>query len=330
MRRPRASRGSLHLLLSAGLERAHVVQPVGELDEDDADVLRRSRRSSCGTSRPGPPRGEVDPRQLGDALDQPGDRRPNSRGAPRSSSRCPRRRRATAPPRSTVVGWRSSAQIFADGKRVADERLTRAPQLTRMPVGGKVERWAISCGRLRVCSVVISASSSSRRGLDAVPEASTNRHREKELPGLQCHRAASGGQERPRRRNRWPTRLRLRRTAKLLPRAARRARPRPPPRAACAGVGPTGAAVAFCVSELGGSWHSFDQVVREQGAEACRLEQAAPGCPLPRPGRVREDRLVLVFLAALGLPGSSAKRARAPRRAGVPGRAGSRSSTTRW
>ena len=62
----------LHLLLAAEvLERAHVVQPVGELDQDDPDVLgHRDDHLPVVLGLGVLAALELDPRQLGDALDE--------------------------------------------------------------------------------------------------------------------------------------------------------------------------------------------------------------------------------------------------------------------
>jgi hypothetical protein len=64
--------GLLHLLLLAEvLDRPHVVQPVGELDQDDADVLRHRDDHLAVVLGLGLLAAlELDPGQLGDALDE--------------------------------------------------------------------------------------------------------------------------------------------------------------------------------------------------------------------------------------------------------------------
>ena len=48
---------ALLLLAREAVQRAHVVEPVGELDQDDADVLGHRRAASSGCSRPAAARG---------------------------------------------------------------------------------------------------------------------------------------------------------------------------------------------------------------------------------------------------------------------------------
>ena len=95
----------LHLLLLAEvLDRAHVVEPVGELDQDDPDVLghRHDHLPVVLGLRLLAAR-ELDPRQLRDALDELGDLGAElGARARRGPSRCPRRRRAGARPRSSA------------------------------------------------------------------------------------------------------------------------------------------------------------------------------------------------------------------------------------
>ena len=70
----RLLRDALLLRLRQRRDRAHVVQPVGELDQQDADVLRH--RDEHLAHRRGLlllPRVELEPVELGDAVDDRGD-----------------------------------------------------------------------------------------------------------------------------------------------------------------------------------------------------------------------------------------------------------------
>ena len=75
-RRCRASPARCGARASSGMyvERAHVVEPVGELDQQDADVLRhRDQHLAEVLGLAFARRGELDLRDLGEALDQEGD-----------------------------------------------------------------------------------------------------------------------------------------------------------------------------------------------------------------------------------------------------------------
>ena len=113
-------------------QRAHVVQPVGELDDDDPDVLGHGQEhlpDVLGLLLLHRPRG-AELRELGHAVDQA--RRPRAR----SASRCPWIVMSV----SSGTSWSSaaarvSASICEAGEvvghlhRMADVRLARCPQL---------------------------------------------------------------------------------------------------------------------------------------------------------------------------------------------------------
>ena len=106
----------LHLLLAAEvLDRAHVVEPVGELDQDDPDVLgHRDDHLPVVLGLGVLAALELDPRQLRDALDEVRDLVAElGRASRRRRPRCPRRRRGAARRRSSRRRACSSAQIFA-------------------------------------------------------------------------------------------------------------------------------------------------------------------------------------------------------------------------
>ena len=108
--------GLLDLLLAPEvLERAHVVQAVGELDQDDPHVVgHRDDHLPVVLGLRVLAALELDPRQLGDAFDEVRDLVAEL-GAHLVDARrrCPRRRRAGARPRSSRRRACSSAQIFA-------------------------------------------------------------------------------------------------------------------------------------------------------------------------------------------------------------------------
>ena len=92
------------LLLAEVLDRAHVVQPVRELDQDHADVLgHRDDHLAVVLGLRLLAALELDPRQLRDAFDEPArSRRRTRRARRRCRSRCPRRRRGGARPRASA------------------------------------------------------------------------------------------------------------------------------------------------------------------------------------------------------------------------------------
>ena len=124
----------LHLLLLAEvLDRAHVVQPVGELDEDDPHVLGHRDDHLAVVLRLGLLAArELDPRQLRDPLDELGDL-----GAELRAHLVELRVRVL----DDVVEERRGDRLLVemelgadarDAVRVVDERLARAAHLTAM------------------------------------------------------------------------------------------------------------------------------------------------------------------------------------------------------
>ena len=117
-RRSPSSGGRCAVCFSGGSarERPHVVEAVGELDEDDADVLRHRQEHLPDVL--GLLLLERDGRvlaELRDAVDEL--RRPRRRTAPRcrtARTRCPRGRRGGARPRSATGSMPSSARIWAE------------------------------------------------------------------------------------------------------------------------------------------------------------------------------------------------------------------------
>ena len=94
------------LLLPEVLDRPHVVEAVGELDEDDADVLRHRDDHLPVVLGLGLLTAlEGDPGQLGDALDELGDLRAELR---RISS--------TSAPLSSTTSWMSAAAIVCSSR----------------------------------------------------------------------------------------------------------------------------------------------------------------------------------------------------------------------
>ena len=112
-----SSGDALRLVRPQELDRAHVVQPVGELDEDHAAGRATSTAASCGSSRPARPRVavEVEARQLGDALDQAGDL------ACRIASRRPR----SSPTVSSTTSWQQARRTRSACRARASSRSRR-------------------------------------------------------------------------------------------------------------------------------------------------------------------------------------------------------------
>ena len=132
----------LHLLLLAEvLDRAQVVQAVGELDQDHPHVLGHRHDQLAVVLGLGVLAAlELDARQLRDALDELRDLVAEL-GAQLLDRRCPcpRRRRGAAPQRASAR--RAGAREDLGGTpRVVDELLPRLAHLAGVGVGGEVER----------------------------------------------------------------------------------------------------------------------------------------------------------------------------------------------
>ena len=134
----------LHLLLLAEvLDRAHVVEPVGELDQDHAHVLRhRHDHLAVVLGLRLLAALEADPGELGDALDELRDVRPE---------RGPELVEVGLGVLDHVVQQRCGDRLLVevelradqgDAERVVDERLAGAPHLAAVGALGLVERAA--------------------------------------------------------------------------------------------------------------------------------------------------------------------------------------------
>ena len=129
------------LLLAEVLDRPHVVQAVGELDEDDADVLRhRDDHLAVVLGLRLLAALEADPRQLGDALDEQRDV-----GAELGPELLDVRVRVL----DHVVQQRGGDRLLVemelrtdarDAERVVDELLAGPPRLARVRALGELER----------------------------------------------------------------------------------------------------------------------------------------------------------------------------------------------
>ena len=142
------------LLLAQVLDRPHVVQAVGELDEDDVGVLRHRDDHLAVVLRLGLLAAlELDPRQLRDALDERWRRRRRTRhGPPRSSPECPRRRHGRAPRQAWTRHFRARRGSWPRRSGGARSPRRSAAAVLRAPHRRSDTRARAGPGRPRGCT----------------------------------------------------------------------------------------------------------------------------------------------------------------------------------